>query len=164
MRSSNFLYSTNTWLSYVIGEEYYGGKHFVWCSPYFDSRLAIEHDFLLPPTSCPKEIYLSLSEEVVRRDHHSAKIETTKRGIIRGAETKRDRGDISDEQFKEINDIIQLAQIQDFKPLLYVILYDAVVPLLRRVAVSERAHPVSPEFIVESLPRDVFDVLDFGRA
>lgn len=27
------LYSTNTWLAYTVAERFYGGEHYVWCTP-----------------------------------------------------------------------------------------------------------------------------------
>jgi|GEM_PF-5439362 len=36
------LYSTNTWLTYVIGERFYRDEHYVWCTPDFDARALAE--------------------------------------------------------------------------------------------------------------------------
>jgi len=155
-----FLYSTTTWLAYAIGRKFYGGEHFVWCSPYFDAS-KIEGEANLPPTACPKEIYLSLSEEVARGDRHSVKIKSAKKGIMFGARAKRSAGVITDVQVQEIADILSNAEVRDFKPLLMVISYSAVDHLLRAVAVKDRAHPLSPEYIIDRLPQAAFDVLDF---
>ena len=32
------LYSTNTWIAYMIAERFYRRHHYVWCTPYFDPR------------------------------------------------------------------------------------------------------------------------------
>lgn len=156
-----FLYSTVSWVSYVIGEEYYAGTHFVWCSPVFDANHAPKISASPPPTSSPKEIYQALLAEVSRGDRHSAKIASLKAGIVRGAEIRRARSEISDAQLADIKDIIALAETRDFRPLLFIISYEKVRTLVKSVAVSSRAHPLSPEFQIESLPRSAFDILDF---
>jgi hypothetical protein len=159
-----FLYSTCTWLSFVIAEEFYRGDHFVWCTPYFDADAIPQFGASLPPTSCPKEIYLSLAEEVLRGDRHSAKIESTRRGILKGAAIKHSAGVVSDAEFNQIKAMVELAETRDFKPLLYIIPFEAVESMLQDVPIRERAHPLSPEFMIERLPRKSFDVLDFTQA
>jgi len=156
-----FLYSAVSWVSYVIAEEYYGGNHFVWCSRVFDSNQHPRISALPPPTSTPKEIYQSLLAEVSRGDRHSSKIAGLRTGIIRGAEIRHGRAEITDSQLAEIKDIVTLAETRDFRPLILVISYDRVKPIVSAVPVTKRAHPLSPEFQIENLPRDAFDVIDF---
>lgn len=160
--STLFLYSTNTWIAYLIGQDYYGGEHFVWCSPLFDSRSLPGIDLAQPPTSTPKEIYMSLLTEVVRGDRHSAKIKSQKEGIVRGASIRYSHGDLSERQLADIKDIVALAETRDFHPLLYVICFAKVKDRVKEVEISRRAHPLSQEFEIEKLPRDSFQVLDFA--
>ena len=154
------LYSTNTWLAYIISQEYYNGVHYVWCTPYFDPRSQTSLDVAVPPTSSPYEIYHSLHEEVVRGDRHSAKIRDNKAGILRGATAKREAGVITEQQESEIVSIVEQAQLTDYKPLLYVIPYAPVAGLIREVPISKRAHPLSKEYIIEQLPRKYFDPIE----
>jgi hypothetical protein len=58
---------------------------------------------------------------------------------------------------------VATAQAADFMPLLYVIPYNAVTHLLREVPVSQRAHPLSEEFVIEALPGELFDVISLHR-
>jgi hypothetical protein len=156
------LYSANTWLAYSIAESFYGGEHYVWCTPYFTSRAAPPH-VRLPPTSAPASIYRSLAEEVRAGDRHSAKIRDNKLGISRGVKAKLQDGTIDDRQGNEIMDIVGGAEISDFRPLVYVIPRHLVAGVLEPVAIEERAHPLSAEFLIERLPRMHFDVIDFDE-
>ena len=158
-----FLYSTGTWLGHVIAQDYYGDEHYVWCTPYFDAKSIPQPCAGPPPSSCPKEIYLELAEAVERGDRHSAKVELIKRGILKGANIKRDAGIISDAQLKMISEIIDLAELREFKPLLYVMAFKQVKRILLNVDPKDKAHPLSPEYIIEHLPRSYFDIIDFSR-
>lgn len=114
-----------------------------------------------PPTSSPAEIYRSLQDEVSRGDRHSHKIRNNRSGLVQGAGLKRQSHKISDEQYSDIVAIIDAAQPADFRPLLYIMPFEQVRHLLRRVAVADRAHPLSIEYVVESLPRRLFDILEW---
>lgn len=160
--STLFLFSTNSWLSFVIGEEFYGSTHFVWCTNIFDTATVSPVRMTTPPTSTPKEIYHSALQEVSRGDRHSAKIEQWRNGLLRGAEIRHSRGEIDDGAFAEVSAIIGQSAIRDFRPLLYVISYAETKHLVHHVPVHERAHPLSQEFRIERLPRDCFEVLDMA--
>ena len=156
------LYSTNTWLAYTVSEKYYNRVHYVWCTPLFgdpQSQASRGRD-VLPPSSNPYEIYRRLHEEVRSSDQHSAKIKENKTGILRGAASKREEGVITEQQQREIASIVELAEFRDFTPLLYLIPYERVSALLREVPISEKAHPLSKEYIIEQLPREHFDVVE----
>lgn len=159
----NLLYSVNTWLAYNIACRYYGGVHYVWCSPIFSARNHPGNNASPPPTSCPSDIYHNLAEEVRRRDGHSAKIAENRSGVVKGAQEKHNSGIIT---AKEMNDILAIeaaAQSADFRPLLYVIPFVAVSHLLKEVPVSRRAHPLSQEYIIEELPTELFDAIELER-
>ncbi len=153
------LYSTNSWLAYAIAEQYYGREHYVWCTPFFDPSSVPSLDYSVPPSSSPAEIYRGLMEDVRRGDRHSAKIDANKAGILRGAQHKRAEGFIGDEEASEIASIVSEAEARDFTPLIFVIPYPLVKEQLRKVPVSQRAHPMSVEYIIDRLSRTCFDVL-----
>ena len=50
-----FLYSTNCWLSFVIGEEYYDSVHYVWTSPIFDTGMIARRKSATPRSSTRKK-------------------------------------------------------------------------------------------------------------
>jgi len=163
-RKHNLLYSVNTWLAYNISVRYYGGLHHVWCSPIFSNRNHSVFEATPPPTSCPADIYHSLAEEVRRRDSHSAKIAENRSGIIGGAEKKCSAGIITADELDEIEEIANAAENADFRPLLYLIPFVSVSHLLKDVPVAERAHPLSPEYVIEELPTGFFDTIELERA
>lgn len=157
------LYSANTWVSYIIAQQYYGGEHYVWCTPYFDPKSVPSIEYTVPPSSSPIDIYLGLLEDVNRGDRHSAKIEANKAGIIRGAQHKLKTGVIGESESSDIASIVEAAEVKDFAPLIFVIPYNLVKDNLIRVPVNQRAHPLSPEFIIDRLPRNCFDVITLRR-
>jgi hypothetical protein len=161
--TKNILYSANTWLAFRICEKYYSDKHYVWCTPFFDSDSSSKHLFSLPPSSTPKDIGQRLKNEIAMGDRHSPKIEGNRIGLIKGAEINFANGKISDSEFNEIKAIVEQARFQDFRPLLYVIPTVHVINRLKSVDVSLRAHPLSEEYIIEELERQYFDIisLDF---
>jgi hypothetical protein len=159
MSNPLLLYSANTWLSYMIAERYYLGEHYVWCTPYFDPSQVSPRANAVPPTSSPAEIYRVLFEEVRRGDRHSSKIKENRIGILRGASIKKDQGVITDKQANDIGAIVERAETQDFRPLIYVMPYAVVCSQLSEVPVSDRAHPLSVEYIIDRLKHDQFDVI-----
>jgi hypothetical protein len=160
----NFLYSTNTRLSYILGESYYGGKHFVWCNPYFEYVTQPGLGALTVPTSTPKIIYESLALEVEFKDRHSRKIKDNKAGLLKGAAIHLKQGTITQSQYENIRYLITIAaEISDFQPLLYIINYKSVEVDLVEVPVKKLANPYCREFQIANLSRPNFEVLELPR-
>ena len=155
------LYSTNTWIAYMIAQRYYGGIHYVWCTPYFDPR-QLGRENAVPPTSSPLEMYRTLFEETSRGDRHSSKIAENRVGILHGASEKHAAKIITEVQKDEIAAVMKVALPTDFRPLLYVIPVSMVADTVREPPVEDKAHPLSAEYIIGELPRDCFDVIEFG--
>ncbi|HKV91674.1 MAG TPA: response regulator [Candidatus Angelobacter sp.] len=153
------LYSANTWLAYNIAQRFFGGRHYVWCTPDFDAEAKPGYTATVPPSSSPKEIYRTLREAVRFNDRHNDKIKANIAGILRGAELWRKAGDITIDQYEEIKATIDRAQIAEFRPLLYVIRRDLVEHMLVQVPVDQKAATLAPEFIIERLPSFLFEVL-----
>jgi hypothetical protein len=153
------LYSTSTWLAFIIGQKYFHGEHHVWCTPYFDPSAVPSVEYTVPPSSSPAEIYRGLRSDITRKERHSKKIKANKAGILRGAQEKLAEGTINEEDAKEIAAIVAAAEVPDFAPLIFVIPYHLVKDWLSTVPVSQRAHPLSVEFVIKKLPRICFDVL-----
>jgi hypothetical protein len=114
----------------------------------------------VPPTSSPKEIYWNLRKEVEAGDLHSAKISQNRSGILRGADVKLKAGLIDRFKHTEILEITAAAQTRDFRPILFVIPAIPITALLQPVAVKDRASLLSEEYIIESLPRQLFDAIE----
>ncbi len=101
-------------------------------------------------------------EEVARGDRHSAKIKENRSGILRGVDAKRRAGVINPDQEAAIVNIVEHAESRDFWPLIYVIPYAGVVHVMREPPPDDKAHPLSAEFIIDALPRQMFDVIRFS--
>lgn len=155
------LYSTNSWLAYAINERYYAGRHFVWCSPFRGPGTMPAHDVTTPPSSSPLEIYRALYRDVAAGDRHSSKIRDNKIGLLRGAEIRRSKGHIREDDERDIAAVIDGAETRDFRPLLYVIPCSRLSKKIISVPVEKRAHPLSDEFIIDDLRRKSFDVIEF---
>lgn len=154
------LYSTNTWIAYMIAQLYYGEVHYVWCTPHFDPRQN-GRDSAVPPTSSPFEMYHSLFEETSRSERHSSKIAENRAGILRGARAKCSEKIITESQERQIAAVLNTSQLRDFRPLLYVIPAAQVTSLIREPPPEDKAHPLSAEYIIAELPRKHFDVIEF---
>jgi hypothetical protein len=157
------LYSTNTWLAYNISEDYYGGQHYVWCTPFFQVETFKGIRYQVAPTSNPKKIYEQLYDESHGDDLNSSKIRDNRAGILNGAAIKREAGVITAEEEGEIADAVERAAPIRFRPLLYIIPCHLVAGLVRRATKADRpANPLSKEYIIEALPNDCFDVIEFS--
>jgi hypothetical protein len=160
MANPPVLYSANTWLAYQISKRYYGNVHWVWCSPHFDARSVLPRD-ATPPSSTPGDIYRELREATSRGDRHNAKIAANKTGLLNGVVRKREAEIITEQQAQELVSAIGAAEIIDFRPLMYVIPVTAeVAKLLTEAPIGARAHPLSLEYIIESLPGEFFDIIE----
>lgn len=163
MRNPIVLYSTNTKLAYSISQRYYNQKHYVWCIP----NEIVFHGSApstLPPTSHPIKIFWSLVDSVSGNDKHCPKIEQNRIGLLGGAEKKLENGEISEEDYTEIVDIITQAGLGEFYPLFYVIPYDAVKDRIVRPTTSSKASVLSPEIQIYDLRSDEFDPLELTVA
>jgi hypothetical protein len=156
------MYSTNTWLAYRLAQKYYGGTHYVWCAPYFSGNSLPAADRSNPPSSTPSEIYDRFYQESGSGDEHNQwNIAMNKTGLRKGAEAKARAGVITEKQKLEILAAIDRAPPNYFKPLLYIIPYSSISTLVKEPEIEKRAGVLSEEYIIESLPRNAFDYIDY---
>jgi hypothetical protein len=159
-----FLYSTNTYLAYSISEQYYDQKHYFWCAPHFDGRSISPLVTPQPPTSSPAELYEGFAADIQRGDLHSSRVGQNRTGIIAGATQHKLHGRITGRQFNEIVEIVRAAQLQDFRPLLFIADLDGLKKNLKLVPVTKRAHPLSREYVAQRVKRTAFDVIELPRS
>jgi len=133
--------------------------HYVWCTLFFDPESARAVGYKVPPSSNPIAIYRRLRDDVTRGDHHSAKIEANKTGILKGTQVRLALGEIGQREITDISLIVEKAQTSDSTPLIFIIPFDGVRDRIHEVRVEQRAHPLSVEFVIESLPRERFDII-----
>lgn len=155
------LYSTMTAVAFNVNTKYYGGLHYMWCTPYFGCDYESPH-FSVPPSSSPLEIYNTLRKEIEGMDMHGTKVDLNRLGIRKGADAMLNRGKITPETHGEILAISKIAPIHQFKPLLCVIARLEAVPFYQKVDVHRMANPLSHEYIVADLPQAAFDVIRIG--
>ena len=169
MEKPILLYSVNTTLAHYINHRYYGGIHYVWCTPYFHSENEAFLFRLNPVTSNPKDIYNSFIREIYSKDRHLVRpaIEQNLAGIIKGAKSKLDSGVITKEDFDEISEMVRdidtKKEYEHFDPLLYLIPFEPVMSLICRVPPKDRASPLSVEYMIPNLPEDKFDVIVLSK-
>lgn len=161
MASPLLLYSTQSWLAYQINERFYGGRHWVWCSPTLGPSAVAPVDQTTPPSSSPLEIYRTLHDDVVSGDRHSLRIDQNRAGLLRGADGKKSLGVIDTNTFEIIELAVKQAALNDFRPLLYVIPFAPIAGDALDVPAGERAHVLSEEYRIESLRRTSFDIIVF---
>jgi hypothetical protein len=161
MSQKLLLYSTNSWLAYQINQRFYGEEHYVYCSPFFSGRSLTPRDVSNPVTTLPSHIYRRYHEEVRSGDRHGPTISGNRIGIVRGANAKAADGLISVTARAQIHAIVAASETRDFRPLVYVIPCASLGVDVREVPISQRAHPLSEEYIIPGLPRSEFDVLEF---
>jgi hypothetical protein len=143
-------YSTNTKIAYEIAERFFDNQHYVWCAPEFDIN---------PPSSNPKELFIRLRDDVEKSDNHSSKIRENKAGLLKAILWKKNKGLITEKIYLEIAKTIKKANINQFKPLIYLIpasnVSEFIIP-----QVQEKANVFSSEYIIEKLDRSKFHVIE----
>ncbi len=151
------LYSINTWLSFKIGENFYSNIHYVWCTPHFNAK------GINPPSSDPYEICHGLIKDIDGHDKHSAKILLNKSGILAGADKQLANGVISNSERLDIIEIVKLAEVELFRPLIFVIPFDGVINIAKKADIRLTAGLFSKEYIIDKLPREKFDIIDIYK-
>jgi hypothetical protein len=159
---SKLLYSTGTLLGYRIAKKYYNDRHYVWAASNFGPSPLTTAACPSPATSTPRWRYKTIHDESrglsasALPDSHGLYIDSQKSGILKGAGLKYSKGAISSGQLDEILYYVPRAEKTEYKPLLYVMVWDDE----KHLAVADRAHPFYDEYIIEELPGDLMEVLD----
>ena len=169
MKKPVILYSVQSYLAYYINTTFYNDMHYVWCAPFFDSNREAKLVPQLPYTSNPIDIYRSYLMDIKTIDNHYNKtaIQRNTVALLKGAETMHKKGNIDDASLEKIKQIINYCSIDNrineyFRPLIYVIPYDLNKDITREVEVGTAAGALSPEYLIESLPTNNFNIIDLG--
>ena len=150
-----------TAVAFNVNTKYYGGLHYLWCTPYFGSDYESPH-FTVPPSSSPLEIYNTIKKEIAGVDLHNVKIKLNRMGIRKGADVMLKNGKISADVHSDILAISKEMPMHQFKPLLCIISRLEAVPYYQKVAIRDKANPLSHEYILANLPQSAFDVIQIG--
>lgn len=149
------FYSVNTTLAYWITSEFYKNNHYFWAADFFDDSATN------PTSSNPKDIYSDLMTACRKLDVHSSKIKANRVAIIKGAKIQHDKGIITLNEFNDIQTMATEADIALFKPLLYVIPNINLEKHYKKVSRTKRANVISREYLFESIPRELFHVIQY---
>ncbi len=170
MKEPVILYSIQSYLAYYINTRYYNNIHYVWCAPFFDSNKESGLTPKLAYTSNPIDIFKSYYRDITVRDRHYKRpeIERNTVALLKGATIMKDKGAISDETYEKIKKTISSCSQDEkiseyFRPLIYVIPYETNKHLINEVDVDKSAGTLSPEYIIENLPTDKFNIIDLGE-
>jgi hypothetical protein len=148
-------------MKYRIQQQFFGGKHYVWCSPAFEGGNLGKYALgsMQPPSSDPASIYRTLRKAVEAKDGNDAKILSQKKTLMGRADAWHRNGEISKDTREEIVLMVKMADFQDWRPLVYVIPYDVVRPRVQVVPRKRRASH-EPEYIIADLADGEFDIIE----
>lgn len=157
--SSPLLYSTNPAIKLYIQEMWRNDVHHVWCSEYFDRDKVSPYSIgsLVGASSNPADIYRELKS--ARGDRGSQRIKAHKAMLTGLATTWAAGGEISDDDRDDIIALVDTADSQYWRPLLYVIPRAPVDSrlILQRMTVRSGA---GKEYVLGDLQRSEFHVIE----
>jgi len=148
-------------LKLFIQQKYRGDKHYVWCGENFDSTKVSHYSTTAraAPSSDPSAIYAQLKRAITYSDAHCDKIVSQRNSIIKLAKGWAAKGEISEQDLKDITFNAKHASLNDWRPLIYVIPREKVEPRLVPVPADKRAS-LGNEFILRDLSADEFDIIE----
>ena len=164
IKVSQYLYSTNSCLSFIVTKTFFGGKFFVWCSPVWNPKDCNEFDLnrRIPHSSSPHGIFTQLSEEIATNDMHSKKIEGIRASLSKVANKYWIDSIITESECGQITEMVNSAPITEFKPFIYVINRAKISEdRIIKVAVKDAANPLSTEFQIHDLRAEEFEIIKF---
>jgi len=157
------LYSTNPWIAHDISKKYLKGIHFVWCSEYFDPKMAPHGsaEYAVAPSSSPKGIFETLKDDCEREDDHSQLIYGYKKTFLRLAKAWLADSTINKEQYDEIVTTVKSKSWKIWRPVLYLIPKENIKASgrLKTVPRKNRAS-IGTELKIEDLAVHEFDFIE----
>ena len=149
-----YLYSTMTELAYKVAKEFYNGTQYAWCATEFNAVTQ-------PATSDPAELCNASLKQISRQDRHATQIDRNKVGILRGAEKKLRDGVVNEEQYKYIQQLIEVSEYKDYMPIIIVVISSKVKIKCKEVPIENRASDSSIEYIIDDLQEGEFLAIHF---
>lgn len=156
------LYSTNPYIKYYLNEEFRNGKHYVWCSPYYDGG---KRDFLnpsarTPPSSNPASLYERYRSAVERGDSNDPKINSQKATIKDLAVQWFQNNSISNQEKENIVYLVENGNFGElWTPLIYIVVRSKVDDGRIQKVPKERCAGLADEYIIEDLQHDEFQII-----
>jgi len=157
LNKTPFLFSAGSAFSYKINKIYYNDSHFVWCTVHFNRKGQ-------PVTSNPFSICKRFIEQISTGDRHTEEISNNKAGVLKGAQKKLDEGTISEAQFIEICQLVNLSRYEDYFPVIYVIDGKKISDdRLLEVNTEDKASDSSSEYKIVDLKSNEFELIDLHK-
>lgn len=157
------LYSTNPWLSHVFAEKHLNGKHFIWCSEYFDPKMAPHGsaESAIAPSSSPKGILETLRDDCKREDSHSALIKGYRKTFRRLAKTWYANSIINKDAHDDIMATVNSHSWSIWRPILYIIPRENIENAGRLITVPHKQRAAfGPELQIHDLTVSEFDFIE----
>jgi len=143
--------------------KYLAGKHFVWCSDYYDpaSASAISASALTAPSSSPKGIFHQLFADCEHEDNHSSLINGYRRKMRRLASDWLASGVIDIESKDDIIATINSGSWKIWRPVLYIIYRPTIESTNRLIAVPVHLRAsYGNEWKITDLNEDEFEIIE----
>ena len=159
--TEDLLYSVNPHIKLLLQAEFFNNRHYCWCAEQWDSasRMPNTVSALVPPSSNPRNLHRILADAVAKGDRGDAKIKFVTEDYLQRGTTMVAAGTMAPETYAEMAEFMRLAQITEWRPMLYVIPKARVLIKLELVPLAKRAG-LGKEYIVRDLPRGDFDLLE----
>jgi hypothetical protein len=161
---SILLWSTATWLKWHIQEEYFGGTHYVWCSPVLNSRSTGFYSASAgrPASSDPFTIYHEIYDAIRTGDRHCAKIAEQGTNLMATATKLELDGIIDEDTRNKVLALVKFATLTDWRPLIYCIPWDPVASRVEEIDANLRAG-VAKEYRIRDLTADEFQLIELMK-
>jgi hypothetical protein len=155
-------YSTNAWITWHIKTNFFGDRHFVWCSDFFDRNQFGPHHpaALVPPSSSPRHMYQRLKEDVDGSDTHSADILKVRTNFQKVLTDKLADGDLTNDEYTECLALMEQNDLKIFRPVLYVIPKNGLSSAVERVPMPHRAGS-GVEHLIRDLKGSEFHMIEY---
>jgi hypothetical protein len=157
------IYSTNCWYAHRIAMDYRGGRHFVWCSEYYDPTTAPHGSAAsaIAPSSSPKGIYDALHSDCQREDTHSSLIKGYRRKFRALAAQWLSAGEITKPAHDEIVATVKSPSWKIWRPVLFVIPRAPIEAAGRLMSVTQKHRAAyGPELQISDLVLHEFDMIE----
>jgi hypothetical protein len=157
------LYSTNPWIAHDFATKYLGGKHFAWCSEYYDPKSAPagSASASIAPSSSPFGLFQLLQHEYQNEERHSDSKKRYRKTFKRLASEWLSSSLITKIQYDDIVSVVTTPSWRIWRPVLYIIPRGPI-------DAAARLHPVphakragyGPEFQIWDLDLSEFDLIE----
>jgi hypothetical protein len=156
------LYSTNPWSAVDVAVKYRSGRHFAWCSEYFDAAAAPPGSAAaaVAPSSNPCWIYRQLRQDCESEDRHSDLIRRYQKTFRRLATAWLAKREITTDQRDEIYASSGPGSWNIWRPVVYVIPRHPIESAGRLLSVVHKKRAGhGPELQIVDLLAHEFDII-----